>query len=122
MGGIFDESSSGYGLTSLDHLLSPGLCEEDYQGRRKVTSSIEIADRGDFFVMWIDLPGFARREVDVLVRDHRLVIRGRSVQEELVRSFSIPEYIVHNDITGDYREGVLEVILPKKRIDTRRIL
>jgi HSP20 family protein len=104
---------------------------------------VEVFERGTNFVVRADLPGLSRENVDVELDDDALIIRGErqsDVEDEdqgfyrsersygsFYRAIPLPEGI---DVTGcnaTFRDGVLEVTLPKppqqpsraRRIDVR---
>ena len=82
-------------------------------------------DDGEYTVA-VDLPGIDRATLDISVDDNRLTIRGKRAGQETVRhrgecpkgkflrTFSVPASIDQNDIRADYRDGVLQVHLPKR--------
>ena len=73
----------------------------------------------------MDLPGIQRSELEISIDDNRLTIRGtRSIdigpahrterpQGKFVRTFSVPESVNQEQIDAEYKDGVLEVHLPK---------
>jgi HSP20 family protein len=78
------------------------------------------------FVVAVDLPGIDRAALDISVDDNRLSIRGTRVGEDgtkhrgecprgkFLRTFSVPASVDQNNIKADYRDGVLQVHLPKQ--------
>ena len=104
---------------------------------------VEILERGNNFVVRADLPGLSRENVDVELDDDALIIRGErqsDVEEEdqgfyrsersygsFYRAIPLPEGIDASACNATFRDGVLEVTLPKpkqqpsraRRIDVR---
>lgn len=86
----------------------------------------DVYEGKDEYVIALDLPGIDRSTLDVSVDDNRLAIRGtrpetNSTQRRgecprghFVRSFSVPVSVDQNGIKADYKDGVLEVHLPKR--------
>ena len=74
----------------------------------------------------VDLPGIDRASLDISVDDDRLTIRGNRVDQEakrhqrecpkgkFLRTFSVPSSVDQSGIKADYKDGVLEVHLPKR--------
>ena len=104
---------------------------------------VEIFERGNNFVVRADLPGLAREDVDVELDDDALIIRGErhsDVEDEdegfyrsersygsFYRAIPLPEGIEASACNATFKDGVLEVTLPKpaqqpsrsRRIDVR---
>ena len=112
---------------------------EDASQRRaaesKMTDEVESADwypaadvyesDGEYTVA-VDLPGIDRATLDISVDDDRLTIKGNRVAQDTTRhraecpsgkflkTFSVPAAVDQNDIRADYKDGVLQVHLPKR--------
>ncbi len=77
-------------------------------------------------VVPVDLPGIDRAALDISVDDNRLSIRGKRAGQEMtqhrgecprgnfLRTFSVPASVDQSDIRADYKDGVLQVHLPKR--------
>ena len=90
---------------------------------------IDVKTTGDDMVIYAELPGLSRKDIDVEVTDGLLTIKGertstteKSEEGWLIRersygsferSLALPEGIESEKITADYKEGVLEVHVPK---------
>ena len=78
------------------------------------------------YTVAVDLPGIDRATLDISVDDNRLTIRGKRAGQDttrhrgecpkgkFLRTFSVPASIDQNDIKADYKDGVLQVHLPKR--------
>ncbi len=101
-------------------------------GGERSGASIDVADHGEEFVVTADLPGFRKEDIDVTLRGERLQIRaereesseegdgdeGRYIRKErrhesVSRSVMLPEEVDEEAVSGQYRNGVLTVTLPK---------
>ena len=104
---------------------------------------VEIFERGNSLVVRADLPGLSREDVDVEVEDDALVIRGErhsDVEDEqegyyrsersygsFYRAIPLPDGVDASACNATFKDGVLEVTLPKpaqqpsraRRIDVR---
>ena len=78
------------------------------------------------YTVAVDLPGIDRATLDISVDDNRLTIRGKRAGSEttqrrgecprgnFLRTFSVPVSVDQNDIKAAYKDGVLEMHLPKR--------
>ncbi len=77
--------------------------------------------------MAVDLPGIDRATLDISVDDDRLNRKRQSSRRRIrrniganarganfLRTFSVPASVDQNDIRADYKDGVLQVHLPKR--------
>jgi HSP20 family protein len=94
---------------------------------------VEVRERGNNIVVRADLPGLSRDDVDVEVDDDTLIIRGerhndwedQNEQEGYYRSersygtfyraIPLPEGVDPNACNATFKDGVLEVTLPKPK-------
>ena len=89
----------------------------------------DILDEGDHYLLQAELPGFAREDIHVDLTGDRLEIRAeqKSEREEKEEQYIRKERrqgsytrrftlngIRNEEITASYRDGVLELKLPKK--------
>ena len=91
----------------------------------------DIQEDGDNFVLEADLPGFKKEDIHVDIEDGYLTIsaernsesekkddKGNFVRRErsygsFSRSFDVSS-VKTDDITGEYKDGVLTLTMPKK--------
>ena len=94
------------------------------------TPAVDIYERNDFVVVKAELPGVEKDQISVEVKDGILTLRGerkleRDVKEEsyhrieraygsFLRSFSLPVSVDQDKVKAKFKDGVLEVELPKK--------
>jgi HSP20 family protein len=79
---------------------------------------------GEFTIM-IDLPGIDRATLDISVDDNRLAVNGsrpalgtmqhrnECPRGNFLRTFTVPASVDQKEIRADYKDGVLQVHLPK---------
>lgn len=90
------------------------------------TPAADIYENASGYVIAIDLPGLSRDAVEIDVDDNRLMVKGtRSVDEskhrserprgKFLRTFSIPGSVDQAGIGADYKDGVLQIRLPKRQ-------
>ncbi len=96
---------------------------------RGFSPAVDMLDRKDEVVLRADLPGLEQKDIDVTVEEGVLTIRGerkgeREVKEEdyyccerwaggFERSLTLPAGVSAEKIKATFKNGVLEVHLPK---------
>ena len=94
------------------------------------TPAVDIYENHDSVVVKAELPGVEKDQISVEVKDGILSLRGerkfeKEVKEEsyhriersygnFQRSFSLPVSVDQEKVTAKFKDGVLEVKLPKK--------
>ena len=92
--------------------------------------SLDMADRGDEFVVTANLPGFEKDDIDISLRGDRLRISAESSaeteagdedflrkerrQQSMSRTLTVPEPVDETGVSAEYKNGVLTVTLPKE--------
>jgi HSP20 family protein len=78
------------------------------------------------YTVAVDLPGIDRATLDISVDDNQLSVRGKRAGNDatqhrgecprgkFLRTFSVPASVEQKDIRADYKDGVLQVHLPKR--------
>jgi HSP20 family protein len=78
------------------------------------------------YTVAVDLPGIDRATLDISIDDNRLTIKGTRAAKDassqrgecprgkFLRTFSVPASVDQSDIRAAYRDGVLQVHLPKR--------
>ncbi|MCM8779931.1 MAG: Hsp20/alpha crystallin family protein [Candidatus Omnitrophica bacterium] len=91
--------------------------------------SLDVAEDKDNITIKADLPGVKQADIDVSVSGDILTIRGERKQEQAVkekkihrierfygvftRSLTLPDSVDSSKISAVYKDGVLEITLPK---------
>jgi len=94
------------------------------------TPSVDIFETPEKVVLRADLPGVAEKEIDLRIENSMLTLRGerrflKETKEEdyhriersygsFSRSFQLPGTIDQEGIQATHKDGVLEVVLPKR--------
>ncbi len=94
------------------------------------TPSVDIFETPEKVVLRADLPGIAEKDIELRIESSTLTLRGerrflKETKEEdyhriersygsFSRSFSLPGTVDQESIQAVHKDGVLEVILPKK--------
>lgn len=106
------------------------MFEESHLGA--ATMGIDLADRGDEFVLTADVPGFDPDDIDIRLSADRIYIKAEREHEEieededelylrserarqaLSRSCRLPDRVDEEAATATYKNGVLTIHLPKQ--------
>jgi HSP20 family protein len=92
--------------------------------------SVELVDRGTEVVLRAELPGVRKEDVDLTVHDEAITVMGEFKRDETVkdedyyfserryghfeRTVPLPEEVDADRAKASFKDGVLEVVLPKK--------
>jgi len=91
--------------------------------------NIEVKEETDQYVLHADLPGMRKEDFSIAVEGNRLTLKGERKQEKesrekgyyyseriygsFQRLLEFPSEIQADKIKASYKEGVLEILLPK---------
>ena len=90
------------------------------------TPASDIYETESGYLIAIDLPGIDREALEIDIDDNRLVVKGtRPVAEsrqhraerprgKFLRTYSVPASVDQGKIAAEYKDGVLQVSLPKR--------
>jgi len=97
---------------------------------------VDIIDRDDEVFIRAELPGVDKKDIDISMSDHSLTIRGETKKEEkeekgdyyrcetshgtYVRTLSLPAEANVEKADAKFKDGVLELTLPKMERAKRR--
>lgn len=92
--------------------------------------AVDIIDEKDHIRVRADLPGMRKDEIEVSVNNDTLTIRGEKREEKEIkekdyvrseryygafhRSFTLPAGVDPQKVNAGYKDGVLEITLPKR--------
>jgi HSP20 family protein len=90
---------------------------------------VDIEEQPDRYTVHVELPGMKLEDIKITLEDYRLVIRGEKTRTEeqknatyhkvervygtFERSFTLNHAVKSDKIEATYRDGVLEVSIPK---------
>jgi HSP20 family protein len=120
-------------LVTLSDRLNRAL--SDTAGPSSATSygawspAVDIFERADGLVIRAEIPGVSKDDIDVRIENNVLTLHGERRREDgfdeaaahrleriygsFTRSFSLPTSVDAAKIAASYRDGVLEIVLPK---------
>jgi HSP20 family protein len=92
--------------------------------------AVDIYDSKDNVMVRVDIPGMKKDEIDVSVHKDTLIIKGEKKQEKELkekdfvrterfygsfnRAIRLPAEVQAEKVNATYKNGVLELVLPKK--------
>jgi HSP20 family protein len=98
-------------------------------GFTEIVPSVDIFAEGEDIVVKAELPGMKKEDIEVSMSDNTMTISGEKKQEEKVekknyhrversygsftRSFRLPAEVQMDRAKASYKEGVLEIRVPK---------
>ncbi len=98
---------------------------------RDLTPAVNVKETKDSYLLEIAAPGFGKDEIDVSVTEDELVISAEKKEEaskeeenfmrrewnysSFRRMFALPDNVQASDLKASYRDGVLELRLPKSK-------
>jgi HSP20 family protein len=90
------------------------------------TPAADIYETDSGYSIAIDLPGINREALEIGIDDNRLLIKGTRVIDDsrsrrnerprgkFLRSFTVPASVEQGRIGAEYKDGVLQIRLPKR--------
>jgi HSP20 family protein len=97
----------------------------------EISPSVDIFEKGNDLVVKAELPGMRKEDIEVSVTDHTMRISGEKKREEKIekknyyweersygsftRSFQIPSEVQTDKVEANFKDGVLEIRIPKTK-------
>ena len=90
------------------------------------TPAADIYETESGYLIAMDLPGINRQALEIDVDENRLLVKGtRAIDEpkqhraerprgKFLRTFSVPASVEQGKIAAEYKDGVLQIRLPKR--------
>jgi HSP20 family protein len=95
------------------------------------TPPVDIVEREREVILKVDLPDMNQNEIEIKVEENTLIIQGvrrfikESPEENYIqierpygnfrRTFALPRAIDQEEIKASYKDGVLQIVLPRRR-------
>jgi HSP20 family protein len=112
----------------FDNFFSNTDRSEDY-ALAAWSPAVDIAEHDDQYVVKMELPGVSKEEVKITLESNILTVRGEKKQEKetkkenyhrversygsFQRSFTLPTNVKNDKIDASFKDGVLNIKLPK---------
>jgi HSP20 family protein len=96
------------------------------------TPAADIYETESGYLIAMDLPGIDRQALEIDVDENRLVVKGTRALDEpkqhraerprgkFLRTFSVPASVEQGKIAAEYKDGVLQIRLPKRGEQTSK--
>jgi HSP20 family protein len=113
----------------LNEVFGRGANDESAWSSGTWSPPVDIYETDEALVMKAELPGFSKDDISIEMKENTLVIRGERKREDEVkegnyhrmeraygafqRSFLLPTTVDQNKVSAAYRDGILELRLPK---------
>jgi len=113
----------------INLMFSGHLGEKDGNSVSTLTPAIDLVDTGDRVEVKVELPGMAKDDVDISLKDDTLTIKGEKKQEReekeenryyvertygsFSRTLTLPSKVNPDGVEARFKDGVLEINLPK---------
>src|SRR5262249_29959154 len=107
-----------------------GRGEDDWALGGSWAPVVDIYEKDGNIVLKAELPGVDPKDVDIRLENNTLTLKGerkfdREVSKEnyhrgeraygaFTRSFALPNVVDQNNIKAEYKDGVLQMTLPKR--------
>ena len=113
----------------FDHDFFPSLRFDDELTMVDWKPAVDIFDNDDSIIIKAELPGVESKDVEVELKDRVLTLKGERSHEKEVkeenyhrkerafgkfqRSFTLPAEVNADKIKADYKDGILNIEIPK---------
>lgn len=99
---------------------------QDEFERADWTPASDIYETESGYLIALDLPGINREALEIDIDDNRLIVKGTRVIDgskqhrterprgKFLRTFSVPGSVDQAKIGAEYKDGVLQIRLPKR--------
>ena len=120
------------GFDVLNSILDEFNTREQNSFKTDFSPAINTREGEYAYHVEVDLPGMKKEDINIQIEDNKLVISGeRKVKEEIKeenyykvessfgtfsRSFSLPDEADIENIHAESKDGVLEVVVPKLKV------
>ncbi len=111
--------------------------DEDFFPRKENNlMRTDISEKKDKYVIEIDLPGFSKDNIKLSLNDGYLLVSARTEREEndkehkyvrkerfygeCSRSFYVGDEVKEEDISAEFKNGILVIDVPKKEDNKRK--
>ena len=124
----------------LNHLFNDALSNERWNdfGNWSNFPAAEITEKDDAFHLKLELPGIEAKDLDIQVMADRVAIAGERKEQteseengttrsefrygKFQRVIPLPARIQNTDVTAEYKDGILNLTLPKSEAEKNKVV
>ena len=127
---VFDRFAGDFGLPSLTRMFDMRPTLRLASSFSLPTPAMDVIEDADAYKLTAELPGMTEKDIEVVVSDGMLTLKGEKKQEKeqkdknyymseraygaFERSFTLPEGVDRDKVGAEFTKGVLTITLPKK--------
>jgi HSP20 family protein len=87
---------------------------------------LEIEEKDDKLIVNVDIPGFSKKDIEVVIIENVLKIEAKNHNEDQKREYSrtitLPSKVETENVDGFYKNGVLTLEMPKiKELEGKKV-
>ena len=136
-------------LTPFDNIIDqmfksfyPDISTDVYSATKHAYPKVNIKEYNDRVILTADIGGLTKDDVDIEVKNDALIIKGNKkcestqtdgeepfkwIQKEISNSsfrrvFALSEEVDSNNITAEFKDGLLNIVIPKKVIEAKEVI
>ncbi|MBC8216579.1 MAG: Hsp20/alpha crystallin family protein [Candidatus Marinimicrobia bacterium] len=115
--------------TNWDRMVSDFYNTDEVEPKSSWTPAVDISEDDKAYQMHVDLPGLSRKDISVNIKDNVLTVSGERSYEKndkkdtyyrvergygkFSRCFRLPDEVIEDNINASFKNGVLNVTVPK---------
>lgn len=115
----------------LDNVFGRQLDDASFVESSTWTPAVDIKEDQERFLILADLPGVSKDEIQISLENNVVTLRGERrfatiegenttrkerIQGKFYRRFSLPQIADDANIAAKYKQGVLQITIPKKEM------
>jgi HSP20 family protein len=114
--------------SEMNRLFDAFFRRPSWAGPRDWTPSVDVLETNEDLTFVVELPGVRQKDVSVSLTGDRLTVKGERLEPDrpahnrlhseldfgmFERTFQVPTAVEADKVTATYRDGLLEIRLPK---------
>ena len=117
----------------IDNMFKLNLDSFNYESSN-YQSNYDIKNNSKDYRIFLDLPGIEKKDINLNINDNKLTVDGKRAVDEgdnylcknrnsgnFCNSFNLPDNIDREKISAKFKNGVLEIIIPKLKSELKKI-
>jgi len=120
----------------MNRMFSDFFGEASETAMSQLTPALDVVDGKDEVMVHVELPGIAKEDVEISLKDDLLTIRGEKKEKKeekdenryyvertyggFSRTINLPARVKADKVKASYKDGVLEIKMPKAEEDKVR--